>query len=133
MEKIARALLWFGAYIEIDPQEKLVAKWIRTGARILLELLRNMLVVGALQYLAQKTKSPVLYSLALLGFGALFGYCVAFIYVWSIKLPFSISKNSLVYASVSASLHVLILAGSYGVILYGIFSAVNAVTKAQAP
>jgi hypothetical protein len=132
MEKIARAILWCVAYIEINPQEAKVAKWVRTGARIILELLRNMLVVGALLYLAQKSKSPVLYALALVGFGALFGYCFAFMHVWSIRLPFSITKNSWVYASVSASLHVLILAASYGLILSGILFAVKAVMKAQA-
>jgi hypothetical protein len=132
MEKIARALLRCVAYIEINPREKVVAQWIRTGARIILELLRNMLVVGALQYLAQKTKSPVLHTLALVGFVALFSYCVAFTFVWSIKLPFSITKNSWVYAFVSAALHAVIVGGSYGLILSGILSAVNAVMKAQA-
>jgi hypothetical protein len=133
MEKIiARVLAWWATYIEIDPRERIAARWLRAGARIILELLRNMLVAGALQYLAQKTKSPILYALALVAFGALFGYCAAFIFVWSIKLPFSITKNSTVYASVSASLQLLILSVSYGVILCGIFSAVNAVMKAQA-
>jgi hypothetical protein len=132
MEKIARAVLWCVACIEINPQEKLVAQWVRTGARIILELLRNMLVVGALQYLAQKTRSPVLQTLAAVGFSALFIYCVAFAFVWSIKLPFSITKNSRVYAFVWGALHAVIVGVSYGLIFSGILSAVNAVMKAQA-
>jgi hypothetical protein len=118
--------------LQIHPTERTVAGWIRTSARVVLELLRNMLVVGAAQYLAEKTKSPLLSAIAWIGYIALYAYCTAFIQVWSINLP-AFTKRAWVYTTVWFALNMVIAMSLWFGISYVIFSTVREVIKAQAP
>ena len=57
----------------------------------MLDLLRNAVVVGALQYFADRSDSQVLKMTAVIGLCALFGYCISYTRV-AVR-PFHFLKN----------------------------------------
>jgi hypothetical protein len=67
------------------------AKKLNELCKWILDLLRNAVVVGALQYFADKSNSQVMKITAVIGLCALFGYCISYTRV-AIR-PFHFLKN----------------------------------------
>jgi hypothetical protein len=60
-QRIADLINWCVAHIHVDETEKRAAGWVRIATKSILDLLRNLLVVGIFQFFAEKTKSPMLW------------------------------------------------------------------------
>lgn len=82
----------------------------------ILDLLRNAVVVGGLQFLAEKSQSDLMRIIAIIGMCALFGYCTS--YTRFVFRPFHALKNQKLAAALDRILdRILFLAISIVVVL----------------
>lgn len=80
-----------GAFHPI-PQERVVANAIQSSCSWILSLLRNAIVCGVLQYLADASGSMTLQILAIVAYVALAAYALSYINMW-VLTPFHFVKH----------------------------------------
>ena len=90
--------------------------------------LRNLMIVGILQYFARRSDRFVLSLIANIGLLALVGYTISFLHVFSLNL---FSRRGIVWIVVDAVVYVV----TFGLLLFGIsfgiFAAINEIMLFQ--
>ena len=109
-----------------------VAKDIRAFIRWCFDFLRNLLIVGLLQYMAQKTHSVMMARIADGALFLLIGYVWTYFFGWGIR-PFHFVKNKIVEHTVAIICTIALFAAAqyYGMIF--VQNAVKEIAAANAP
>jgi hypothetical protein len=121
----SKSLLW-------SETDALVAAKTRAFAKWWLALLRNVMVVAVLQYVARKSDKLAVKIIAGVSFFMLLGYCLSYLQSWSLN-PFFFIKNRhvqlLAYMIFGVALGVALLFS----ISAGIGSAIDEIPRMQRP
>src|ERR1700730_11516254 len=115
-------------WVRIHENEVVVAGKVRAVCKWVLDFLRNLMIVGILQYFARRSDRFVLSLIANIGLLALVGYTISFLHVFSLNL---FSRRGIVWIVVDAVVYVV----TFGLLLFGIsfgiFAAINEIMLFQ--
>jgi hypothetical protein len=112
------------------PSEVATASRIRNLVKWFFDLLKNAVVAGVLKYLADKTNSALLHTLAGFSFTLLLAYCWSYINTWHIAV-FHGLQNKKLAAALDLALNVLLCLALWYAIMLGISVSIDEVAKGQ--
>jgi hypothetical protein len=101
---------------------------IRKACKWFLDLLQNLIVVGVIQYMAQKSGNVWIKALSMISYIALYGYCASYVQMWSARVD--IGKSPAVRVAVFISVSVMLAAVLIGVSI-ATTRVVDEIAKAQ--
>jgi hypothetical protein len=119
-----------GAFHPI-PQERLVANAIQSSCSWILSLLRNAIVCGVLQYLADASGSMTLQILAIVAYVALAAYGLSYINMW-VLTPFHFVKHRRLGVFLDAVIALAVFLSLSYAIFAGTRFAINEIAKGHA-
>lgn len=112
------------------PSEIATASRIRNLVKWFFDLLKNAVVAGVLKYLADKTNSALLQTIASFSFCLLLAYCASYINTWHIAVFHGLQNRKLATVLDFALNFLLCLALWYAIML-GISVSIDEVAKGQ--
>jgi hypothetical protein len=103
---------------------------IRALIRWLFDLVKNILIVGGLKFLAIKSGSVVLSLVGIVAFASIMLYCVTYMQTWQLRLFHPWWPNNLARAS-DLLVNLAIVAPIFYIIVYTVPEAIDDIAKAQ--
>jgi hypothetical protein len=122
-------LPWYKRLFEARETDVFTSKLIRDGSKWVLDLLRNIIIVGVLQYLATKSDSIWMKGISALAYAALVAYCVSYLQWFSARAD--IGRNKFVGLAVSLGLTILVSGILITGMQLGLAKIVEEIAKAQ--
>jgi hypothetical protein len=98
-----------------------VCKWV-------LDLLRNIIIVGVIQFMAVKTGSIWVKALSWISYTALLGYCSSYIQVWTARADVGSTLKTRLAVFIAVS---LVLLAALFLMNIGLDRVIDEVAKAQ--
>src|SRR5208282_50237 len=87
--------------------------YIRNVCKWVLDLLRNIIIVGVLQFMAVKTANVWVRSASWISYAALFGYCGSYIQMWSARADVGRTLKVRLSVFIAVSVVLAIASGLY--------------------
>jgi hypothetical protein len=113
------------------PQERIVAGMIQSFYVWFFAILRNAFICGVLRYLADKSQSPTLETLAYVAYLVLAAYCLSYINMW-VLTPFHFVKYKRLGVLLDGLVTVTVLLALWYAILWGIPFAIGEIASGHA-
>jgi hydrogenase/urease accessory protein HupE len=101
---------------------------LRDFGKWVLDLMRNIIVVGVIQYMAEKTGSIWVKAASFVSYGALILYCGSYIQIWTARVDIGKSHLMKISAAIVVSLVLIGLLVLMNAVLYRV---VDEVAKSQ--
>jgi hypothetical protein len=123
---------WLRGTFVVHEESKKSAETFRVFIKWTFELLRNLMIVGLLQYFAQKTGHRLLQSLAGMSSVMLYMYLYGYVDSYALR-PFHPLKNKKVAMWLNFICELVIVGGAWWICQYTILTAIAAIAAGYMP